>query len=250
MARHFDNNTANYLSRGAETIPNPTGVTYSISAWFRRASTQADAHNFYAQAEPAGNNFFGLAVGGDEKVAMFSKAGGVSAANATTTTTTSVGVWHHCCGVQSSATLRTAYLDGGGSGTSTESQNPGTLNTTVGILLIGGSAFSPADGDLGEVAVWSGALSAGEVLALARGASPLVVQPSSLLAYWPIIGVSSPEPDRWRGLGLTINGTVAAAGTHPPMQYPKRRQAILDYHTTAVVPAPYYYSHLAGGGSM
>lgn len=228
MARHFDNNVADYLLYTGAAIPvSPT--TYTISAWCRRASTQSDNNNIYSQVSAFNVDWLGLAIDGSNLAMFFSKAGGTAAANATSSAATVLNQWHHICGVQSGLTLRTVYLDAGNTGTSTTSQNPAAGKFTA-IGTFKGDAdptTGPFDGDIAEVAVWSAALDAAEVQALARGLSPAQIRPASLLAYWPLLSHASPEIDVWRSQAMTVNGTVAQAD-HPPVLYPRRRSLGID----------------------
>ena len=59
-------------------------------------------------------------------------------------------------------------------------------------------------GSIADVALWSTALSAAQIAALASGYRANHIAPQNMLVYWPIVG-TSPEPDR---SGNNINGTV------------------------------------------
>jgi hypothetical protein len=72
------------------------------------------------------------------------------------------------------------------------------------------SVIQPAGGLYAHAAIWSAALTAAEVAAMASGASPLLIRPASLVAYWPLRGLACdrPEPGLVRNLGLTVVGTA------------------------------------------
>jgi hypothetical protein len=53
-----------------------------------------------------------------------------------------------------------------------------------------------------------------EALQLFRKASPPLVRPASLMAYWPMYGRGSTESDLVGGFDLTVNSATAAP-THP-----------------------------------
>jgi hypothetical protein len=68
------------------------------------------------------------------------------------------------------------------------------------------------DGRMAGIALWNAALNAREVAGLARGVSPLVTRPLSLLGYWPLWGHVLPEPDLSKSkLPLSNSGSPAAA---------------------------------------
>lgn len=82
-------------------------------------------------------------------------------------------------------------------GASPVSGNPGVAPDGGSRLDVGNRAdfASPVAGDLCEAAIWNTSLTAAEIRGLAAGVSPRVVRPMNLLAYWPIWGLSYPEPD-------------------------------------------------------
>jgi len=85
------------------------------------------------------------------------------------------------------------------------------------------------DGDIAEVAIYTsgGFPSQGEVDAWLSGVSPLLVRPSGLASYWPLLGYASPERDLMSpGRPLTLAHSPAVAA-HPPVWYPRRAQIIV-----------------------
>jgi hypothetical protein len=70
------------------------------------------------------------------------------------------------------------------------------------------------DGLIAEVGIWGAVLTDAEVASLAKGVSPLMVRPQSLVAYYPLYGRGSTEPDYINGLGLTPTNSPVAA-EHP-----------------------------------
>ena len=66
------------------------------------------------------------------------------------------------------------------------------------------------DGLIADVAVWSVILTAGEAAALRAGARPYNIRQAALTGYWPLDGLSSPEPDL---SGFSNNGTLNSAPT-------------------------------------
>lgn len=126
-------------------------------------------------------------------------AGAVAAAN----------TWNHACSVDASNTSHIAYLNGVAGTTNTFSQAPASYNhIDVGALRSTTTTFSPLDGRIAEVAFWSKALTAAEVLMLSKGVSPLMVRPNDLNRYWPLIRGGANEIDRILREVLVQNGTM------------------------------------------
>jgi hypothetical protein len=122
--------------------------------------------------------------------------------------------WQHACGVYTSASSRTIYLDGGNSATSTV-----TATQTYGTPIVAAAARSAAGGPWGaflngrvaELGVWNAALTANEVASLAKGMTCNLVRPQSLVFYAPLIR----NLQDVRG-GLTItNNNAAIVANHP-----------------------------------
>ena len=157
-------------------------------------------------------------IGGDP--ARIEAYDGVTNANAATSSGYSANTWHHVCGVSASSTSRIVYLDGGNSGSDTTALLfPAEDRTAIGKrLMFGGDDFF-FSGRIAEAAIWSAALDAAEVAALAKGFSPLLIRPTSLAAYWPLLGNDASELDRWKSrFDMTV--TVATKADHIRIYYP------------------------------
>ena len=115
------------------------------------------------------------------------------------------------------------YVDGVSQGV-TERQTPsGTRGSDAANSLIVGWAGTGAfrcDGPLAEGGIWDVILTADEMNALGDGYSPLLIRPTSLVFYPPLIGNYSPEIDVVGGNLGTVTGAVKA--THPRVYYPRR----------------------------
>lgn len=114
------------------------------------------------------------------------------------------------------------YGDASGVQTSTTATNLG-LSTNTNGYTIGASCTNNSDvastqwfsGPLADVAVWNVILTTSEITALCRGARPSRVRPLSLLSWWPLDGLQSPEPDlSGNAHNGTLTGTASALG--PP----------------------------------
>lgn len=68
-----------------------------------------------------------------------------------------------------------------------------------------------------EYGLWSSILNAENISALSKGASPLLVAPSTLEVYLPMVGNASPETNQ---LGPAFTVTGATKADHPRIVYP------------------------------
>ena len=96
--------------------------------------------------------------------------------------------WHHICGVFTSSTSRTIYLDGANSSENTESQNV-NFNLFDQILIgtyrtVTAAYFS---GKIAGCSIWNTGLSEAQIISLAGGESPLNVASDNLVDFWPLI---------------------------------------------------------------
>jgi hypothetical protein len=126
----------------------------------------------------------------------------------------SAGKWHHACGVFSSATSRSIYLDGGNSSTNGTNITPTLLSRTVIAAQYreqSGGITGCFDGLTAEVGIWNAALTADEVASLAKGMTCDKVRPQSLVFYAPLVRNLI---DQKSGLTIT-NNNGATVANHP-----------------------------------
>lgn len=212
MARSNNATAGNYLSNTAAAV---TAAPLTMAAWFNPVSVTEDHILISCSRSSSSDNWFFLAANGvtaGDPIAASTITGGTEAL-ATTSTSFVANTWQHACGVWSAANSRAAYLNGGGVGTNSTSLTPTGIDRTYVGRLTGfdGSLYGSMNAAIAEAAIWNVALTAAEVLQLAKGLCPLLVRPASLVCYWPIYGRASPEPDLADGLPLTISGTMAQA---------------------------------------
>ena len=119
-------------------------------------------------------------------------------------------MWPRCSRARASS-----VFNGAAKGTDTTTTIARTLDRLlVGALISGALSANYWDGDVAEFAIYNAALSDAEVAQLATGLAATSVRGGNLVAYYPLLGTSSPEPDVMGGTGLTlVNGPMAAA--HP-----------------------------------
>ena len=208
MSRVFAGVSTDYLDMGSSPFAPPPAT---ISAWFKaginlpasdmylalfgRTNSQAQQYNLrYNVADLI------LAVEND----------GTSAGAGSSISMDDTANWHHCVAVLASHSDRTAYLDGGNSTNNTTLKAPLSMQQ----FRVGGSCTNPPannlNGKLAHLAIWSIALTAGEVATLYSGASPATIQPANLIDYWTLNTNASPEVPAAGSGGhtLTVNGTT------------------------------------------
>jgi hypothetical protein len=151
----------------------------------------------------------------------FACASGGGVDNADTSSGFSLNTWTHACGVAASATDRRVFINGGSKVSNLNSRTPSGVNR----FSIGRNGDLSANqryfgGMLAEAGIWNVALTDDEVVSLARGFSPLLIRPQSLVAYWPLLGNTSPEVDlRTNKYNLTVTGATKA--DHPRILLPR-----------------------------
>jgi hypothetical protein len=79
------------------------------------------------------------------------------------------------------------------------------------------------------------ALTDDEAVILSLGYSPVFVRPANLVAYWPLVGRSSPEPDIVGGYDMTLVGSPTVAD-HPRIIYSTSDRLGLTAATAATNP--------------
>jgi hypothetical protein len=137
--------------------------------------------------------------------------------------TNSTGTWYHVLGLFNGSAYA-VYSGGVQQNLIASSQ---ALLTSTARCAIGASEQSGTfqrffNGNIADAAVWNTALSDGEVAALAKGARPYSVRPGSLVGYWPLDGLQSPEPDlSGKANNGTLTGTALVSGP-PVMQFTPR----------------------------
>jgi hypothetical protein len=134
--------------------------------------------------------------------------------NATTTTGYSSGVWTHACGVVSSNTSRTSYINGGSSGTdSTNIPVAPTIQASIGNQRFSSfpSGASFATGLIAEVGIWNAALTADEIASLAKGMTCDKIRPQNLVFYSPLVR----DLIDARGGRAITNNNGATVANHP-----------------------------------
>lgn len=238
MSRAFLAASSEYLS--VSTTPL-TVRPLTLACWFKADDVTTGNALFGIYDVDSFTDWYALEargdVGGDPVRARISAGG--SHDYAVTTTGFSANTWHHACGVFTSDTDTSAFIDGGSEG----NNNPGLTATNLDAINIGRHGDSTpsnyANASICECAIWSVALTNAQVLMLSLGLSPLQVQPQNLVFYAPLI--RDEDRDVVQGRILSTGGTPTI-DNHPRVFYPKHTGIISS--TAAVPPAagnPWYY---------
>lgn len=199
MARSF-NGSSDEVDIGNIAILKPASLT--ISVW----CNPTDFVNSYAGVV---TNYSGSGTGifvrTDGKPAFYSG----SVVDPFTATLTA-GTWAHLAGTASAGIAQTAYFNGAPAGTGSATGPVYSTDMKIGMV---NTRFK---GSIADVAMWSVVLTASEIAALAAGARPHRIRTASLVGYWPLDGIQSPEPDLSGNANSgTLTGTALAAG--PPI---------------------------------
>lgn len=207
MAYNF-NGSSQYLRAtvAGYTLAN-SPVT--LAAWVRPTSAISFPAIVAAGALTGNVDRNVLALAGTN-IAVTANGGGTVGQVITATNTVTTNAWNAVAGVFSSASSRTAYINGVDSGSSTTTIGSAVAATdiSVGARFAAGAWGNFFPGDIAEVGVWTVALSAAEVLSLARGVSPSLVRPQSLVFYAPLVRELI---DLRFGLAITNNNTATVA---------------------------------------
>lgn len=219
MARAFSG-TAQYLQTDTAVV---TSLPLTMACWFNTSVDTVRDTLMWIGDKDVTDQWWSLEIDGGavgNPVVASSRAS--STVNAYTSTGFTANTWHHAAAVHTSTTSRTAYIDGGSAGSNTTSNVP-TGHDRTSIAQAGDSTPSTLlTGNIAEAAVWNIALDAADIASLAKGYSPLLVRPESLVAYWPLIGNFSPEINVVGGVNLTV--TDATKFPHPRIIYPSASQ--------------------------
>lgn len=221
MARDFSGNAADFLNIGDPSATDITGTALTISFWINADTVTGGVvqgcfmkSNFSAQQLQ-----YGVGLNG---TTLFAQIGdGTNIDDAGGTVVFSTATWYHIAMVKNGtgAGALKSYVNGtqDGSVTSNRSIAHFAVNVNFGRYADAGHAF---DGRIAEPAIWAASLTADEISALAKGASPVMVHSANLKGHWPFWGSGSPEPDlSGNGNNATVNGTVPSANHAPVGRY-------------------------------
>jgi hypothetical protein len=210
MAGRFTSASSQSLSGSVAPV---TVEPLTISLWYRLASTPTNRMAF-SLGRSTGQGAFRINITGTTMLAQRVDDTGAPNASSSTTVANTVGTWYHAAAVfLGSGSNVTGYINGVAG---TPATNTGTTLTTLDRLVVGArlSAGTPGlffDGDIAEVGLWNGALTADEIAGLAKGFAPAKMRAASLVYELRLIRTIQ---DLRRGLAMTNNNGVTIA-PHP-----------------------------------
>jgi len=207
-----------------------TAEPFTFACW-GQSSDAANNQNLMAFSRSASDSGVYLlamrgSVAGDPIAAIKQNDAGTASAFANTTTGYSTGSWHSACAVFESTTSRTASIDGGSSGTNTTSVSAVTgFEFSIGAAYPRLTTRAYLSGYVAFPAVWNVALSAAEVLMLAKGAHPFSVRPDNLIAFWPLDEKTGGARDVVGGYNLTASASEPTWVPDPPVLVRRPRRS-------------------------
>lgn len=224
MGRQFAGGSSDRIDVGTFSVVTP-GIT--ISCWFYlTAFSDTVDYRFISKASGVSaaqhDWMFGVGATAGPNGRLRCRSNN-NAATLLSPTNLTANVWTH--GAMTSQTDAGAgtnldrYLYLNGVQTATDSQAGGggaTHPSNSDGVLIGNqptaTSSAPA-GMLAEMGMWNVILTVPEIQLLASGVRPIDIRTSNLVAYWPLNGNVSPEPDMAGSYAGTVTGAVK--GDHP-----------------------------------
>jgi len=200
----FDGSSEYFISTASALTAVSTSLPFSAAFWF---------YNNTASGEDTGWAV-GPVSGSGQKHALYTFNDTVRALTRTTsngiavaTGTIATNTWTHAAGRWLATNSRAAYRDGGNEGTNTSNKSISAAAQSLVAKEPGGTSGKMFDGRICELAVWNVDIGTDAIAELAKGFSPLLVHPSGLVDYWPMVRHS-------RGIVGGINWTETGA---PPI---------------------------------
>lgn len=194
-----------------QSVAKVTAAPLTICAWLKPTATNT-YKDFAIVKSTDGNELFYIRWNNAGKFEAGAGHGGAFGASVSAGSYTTV--WTHGCGKYTSATSRTAYLNGTAATADTNNLTPSGLNQTQ------TGAASPVlmQGNFAEVGIWSRALAADEITMLQKFAPNCL--PNGLVTYVPMIakaGSSAPDLLTGSSLQFALGSGTSTATDHPPL---------------------------------
>ena len=220
--------TFNGTSQFLQDVSTPiSAAPLSMSAWFN-VDDVASIDNFLVLSDRSTSleDCVRLLtrgdVGGDPiEIRMIDGASPIDFAR--TSTGYSATTWQHAGGTWSASQLQ-AFLNGANKGT--DSSLASTFPAGLSHVTIGAQSQNNAEsqylgGSLAEIGLWSVELTDDELASTADGFSPLMINPKSLVAYWPLGGIyGENDKDIVGGFNMTPTASPTFSPHQEEMIYP------------------------------
>jgi len=179
-----------------------TNLPFSVAFWFYN-NTASGEDTGWVVGPTAGNAEKHALYTFNDSVRCLTRTGGNAIAIASGTFATNT--WTHAAGRWLSTTDRRVYRDGGNEGTNSTNKTIAAAANSWVARETGGTT-KLFDGRIAELAIWNVDIGTDAIAALAKGFSPLLVHPTGLVDYWPLVRHS-------RGIVSGINWTETASPT-------------------------------------
>lgn len=214
------------------------GSAETMAIWFRDEGTFDGVRHLlishhYAPTNPC-LDYFRITLDGNGAVeASQSSSGSGTSGTSISTNKYVLNTWNHVAAVFASNVLRTVYLNGVPAVANTTSVVGTALRSkSIGAFIdnAGATVSLKATASLAEAAMWNTALSAADVLTLNTpfslygtiGFPPaFLVQQGLQVNYWPLFGLTSPEPDYRNRDTFGLTGAPVQSTSRPPILYPQ-----------------------------
>lgn len=197
-------------------IGTPTDASnpLAISFWAKSSATTSNMQFCSRHGSPntAPDGFEIYTNSPGTNMVFVSKAGTTTISSITGAGTFRDGNWHHVAlnYRQTAGQTVEMYLDGSLDGSNTPGSNHGGVTFPIRFGKNADSFFGAYTGDFAEMACWTSALTADQVVSLAKGFRPPNVKRDGLLYYIPSVR----SVQELLGAALSTGGTVAASD-HP-----------------------------------
>ena len=155
-------------------------MPFSVCLWFNQDNVNADKVLFWIGDDGGADwDAHYIAAGDNAKVEVYSAVGNDFTAVATSTSSYTASSWYHTCGVWTSSTSRSVYVNGNLEATNTTSASPADID---GMFIgkhgvTGGGAL--ANGKIDDVRIYNYALTATQVKNIMNDASATRFGPST-----------------------------------------------------------------------
>jgi hypothetical protein len=235
MSRSFNFNTSNYLSVATPVTTATNNISFGSWVYLNNNTNG----NSMTSVSVGGTNGINILFNGFGTGSISIDAFGVGDATVSGITIPAQTWWYvmFARGTGGATAPWNLYSTGGNQiSFSTLDFNTPTTRTTIGIR---GDINNPANGYIADAAWWSVQLTATEGTSLTKGERPNRIRPKSLLAWWPLDGLQSPEPDlSGTANNMSITGSVPAGFGPPFMMFtPLRQQFIPAIPSIVLAPA-------------
>lgn len=216
MARSF-NGSSDVIdcgTAGGLNISN-NGVM-ALSAWVNFASLSGN-QQIASKGFDGTNTAYQLQISGGTDLIIGSFSGSSHQADWTFGAGLTTGQWNHILGSYDGSTWFLVVNGVLKANTTATGPISTSKKFAIGAVDINGTFGQFLNGRVAEVCLWSGtSLSLGEAAAMASGIRAYRIRPSNIVAYLPVDGISSPEPDlSGNGHNGTVTGTATVSG--PPL---------------------------------